>query len=335
MTSSTELRVRALQLIRQYQASPTQHNADALERFEQTSTHAKDALDWAWFQLQAISEESGYAYQGRALQSDMEPKSQQRKSSRWLTFLTVITCTCAVVAWQLPKYLEAAEYAKEVTPPPFFEKSSYETERQHKEIRLDDGSILWLDWNTKADVIYTDTSRKVLLHKGRAALKVFSHGSRPFTVKSGTTTTEVSGAEFIMHRHNRHKVHIKALQGSVNVSNATSTLALKTFEEVTVADDLPFASKRIDTSINTSWRQGQLVMRDLTVIEAIELLRPYTSFEVDAIRLANVDGRVSATYALYNADYALQTIIIEHNLYVQQDGWNLRIRPPIPERPTI
>lgn len=96
---------------------------------------------------------------------------------------------------------------------------------------LDDGSILWLNSNSKVEVLFTDEKRVINLLSGEAHFKVASELNRPFEVYVGNRMVKAVGTEFSVYRL-KDKIEIIVTEGQVDLALVESTLVL-------APDDLP------------------------------------------------------------------------------------------------
>ncbi|MFT3802573.1 MAG: FecR domain-containing protein [Burkholderiaceae bacterium] len=83
---------------------------------------------------------------------------------------------------------------------PTFTQSFASERGQQKEVRLPDGSTLWLDTATRVDVALYRQRREVRLSEGQVLFAVQADPERPFDVIAGATRVTVLGTRFSVRR---------------------------------------------------------------------------------------------------------------------------------------
>ncbi|MEM7101186.1 MAG: FecR domain-containing protein, partial [Pseudomonadota bacterium] len=206
----------------------------------------------------------------------------------------------------------------DVLEPPQFDLDvgpvTHSTTRNTNQIVLEDGSTIWLDWHSTALVHYSKDQRQVALKAGRAAFKVSSDVSRPFIVESKLLTTRVTGTEFIVDARETFKSHVSVIEGSVDVTANEQVVALGPGQVANWSNAALEISATPNLINQTTWREGRLVLRNATLIEAFEMLEPYSIYDLDTSRLQFDSNRISATYFVDRANEAVIGLIQSHNL---------------------
>jgi len=211
---------------------------------------------------------------------------------------------------------------------------SYRTGRgQQRTVTLDDGSEVWMDWHTELAVLMTASERRVELLKGKALFSVAADPDRPFSVVSEGTVATVLGTEFVVYRLGDQAVEVQVLEGAVGVQpedgQAATRLEVADVVRVTNGEVGPVNSRPL-AEIG-AWRNGVLVFEKRPLIEALETLEPYTSYQIDASYVFDSNRLVSGTFVLSKGDDALQAIMQSYRLIGEVEGRNtlvLRSMPP-------
>jgi transmembrane sensor len=81
---------------------------------------------------------------------------------------------------------------------------------------LEDGTVLWLNTNSKVEVRYTKNRRRIYLHKGEAHFEVHSNPMRPFEVVVGKRMVRATGTAFSVFLDNDN-VKVTVTEGSVDL----------------------------------------------------------------------------------------------------------------------
>ncbi|MEM9388236.1 MAG: FecR domain-containing protein [Pseudomonadota bacterium] len=224
-----------------------------------------------------------------------------------------------------------AEEATIVSP------ESYKTRRaQQRTVSLDDGSEIWLDWQTELTVSMTASEREVRLLQGRAVFRVASDPDRPFSVVSDDAVATVLGTEFVVNRLHGQTVVVEVLEGAVRVQpevgKAATRLGVGDVLRVTNGESSQVSNRPL-AEIG-SWRDGILVFEERPLIEALEALEPYTSYRIDASYVFDPNRPVSGTFLLSKGDAALRAIMQSYRLTGEVRGRNtLELRSMAPVRP--
>jgi len=90
---------------------------------------------------------------------------------------------------------------------------------------LADGSTLWLNSNSKAEVLYTDNKRMINLIDGEAHFDVQHDPNRPFEVYAGNRMVKAVGTAFSVYRL-EDRVEVMVTEGKVDLSMVESTLVI-------------------------------------------------------------------------------------------------------------
>ncbi|MGS2722141.1 FecR family protein [Porticoccus sp. GXU_MW_L64] len=168
-----------------------------------------------------------------------------------------------------------------------------------KEVKLDDGSLVHLDAQTRLKQTYTDKERAIELLQGRARFDVAHDANRPFRVQAGNGQITALGTVFVVSR-DHSDVEVTLLEGKVAVINtdniqqgeATNTennplpsdlqpVILTPGQQATyTASTKPqqIASANIEQA--TSWQEGRLIFEDNRLEQVVEHLNRYSTKKI-------------------------------------------------------
>lgn len=214
---------------------------------------------------------------------------------------------------------------------------SYRTGRgRQRTLSLDDGSEVWLDWSTELTVSMTASERRVRLLRGKALFSVASDLYRPFSVASEGALATALGTQFVVHRLDDQTVEVQVLEGAVDVQaegrGEPTRLGVANIVRVTDGEVGQVKSRPV-VEIG-AWRDGVLVFEKRPLIEVLETLQPYTSYQIDASDVFDSDRPVSGTFLLGKGDDALRAIMQSYRMTGEvQDRNRLVLRSMAPERP--
>jgi len=123
---------------------------------------------------------------------------------------------------------------------------------EQRQIKLEDGSLIYLNTNSQVHVRYTSARRESQLLKGEALFSVERDADRPFRVSTGTAVVRALGTEFDVYRQPARTL-IEVVHGEVNVlppGKQGSGLA----QEVSSAPDVPNPMIPMPTHLTTGER---------------------------------------------------------------------------------
>ncbi|MCF8479917.1 MAG: FecR family protein [Rhodospirillum sp.] len=186
---------------------------------------------------------------------------------------------------------------------------------ERRDLRLDDGSMVFLAPESAISVAFHGRERRVRLLAGRAFFEVAPDPDRPFEVRAEGVTTRVLGTAFD-ESVSGSGANIAVRHGLVRVDYAGGGRAVS--ESLTAGDWLRvgkdgFVDKGAGQPDQVgSWRTGELVVQDRSITEVVDALRPYYN---GAIVFANGevgDLRVTGVYDLNNPMQALRALAQAH-----------------------
>lgn len=186
-------------------------------------------------------------------------------------------------------------------------------------VRLQDGSQLSIDADSRVEVRYGSDRREVWLRQGRARFQVARDPLRPFSVSAADKVVVATGTEFSVELV-ASQMHVILYEGSVEVLNRregrieplsppvdrssrsapapAAAARLTPGRELVARLDRPEVRLReIDVARARTWESGQLVFNDEPLAAAIERLNRYgkESVRLGDERLGAI--RISGTYS--------------------------------------
>lgn len=227
-------------------------------------------------------------HSARLIDADRRRRSAANRAPWWAAAAAVVVLVLVKFAWV---GLYGPQSNMNVSPA----AASYETRvGERREILLADGSLVWLNTDTKAHVALTASKRRVHLGSGEAYFTVAKDADRPFVVTAGDRSVLAVGTEFNVH-HRENQTTVTVVEGVVDVIRplAAPLPATKSVEpnlaqerrrvrqsqvvtlgdaETEVVDLEPEAAARA-----ASWRRGKLYFDAVTIEEMIFKLDPYVT----------------------------------------------------------
>ncbi|HHR5847756.1 TPA: FecR family protein [Providencia alcalifaciens] len=179
-----------------------------------------------------------------------------------------------------------------------------------KEMTLSDGSVLFLNRDTRIRVAYETPIRQLYLDHGSAYFKVKSNPYRPFVINVDQRRIQVVGTEF--------EVNKKGEQVAVNVSQGiVSFQSLKDQKPVLLLAGQGALSSSINSKIALNsvtpqdvarWRFGELTFVDKPLSEVLSELKTYSNFQVELSPSSLANQKISGRINLQQPDAFFQAL---------------------------
>jgi len=177
---------------------------------------------------------------------------------------------------------------------------------------LEDGTQVDLNARTALNIDFTRDERRIRLVSGEALFTVSKDAKRPFIVKTSMGSVRVTGTVFNVRTANTEQVEVTVLEGTVHVrppgdtareQSMTAGLQAVLNEQNVIVRTLPEGAA-LDA---VAWRQGQVVLDDTPLGEAIERFAAYhaRAIVVDS-KVANL--RLGGRYSLDDLNGFLESI---------------------------
>jgi len=173
---------------------------------------------------------------------------KRRKPVRALWAAGMAACVALVVFSGALLRPWSALYADHVTDP-----------GERRELRLQDGSLLWLNGDTVLSVNYSHNQRSITLYQGEALFEVAKDPSRPFIVHAAQGEVQAVGTRFDVHQHG-DKVTVQVSEGVVQLSSGGETLRLPAGQSSAYHLGLaPQMAVEVDAQSVATWQRGKLI----------------------------------------------------------------------------
>lgn len=174
----------------------------------------------------------------------------------------------------------------------------YYAQQQLLQETLPDGSELELNLETRLSFANYRDQRRIEFGEGEAFFRVHHDHSHPFVVKVGTSTITVTGTQFNVLRY-QDNVVVTVTEGSVRVrtsphssdSNITPGLQASYRQ----GDSEPSISS-VDTAKALAWRNGKLILDNLSLAQALPLINRYLETPLELADSAAANLRIGGIY---------------------------------------
>ncbi|WP_175597303.1 FecR family protein [Peristeroidobacter soli] len=204
-------------------------------------------------------------------------------------------------------------------------------------VQLADGSIIYVNTDSRLEVHYTEAARYVRLRDGEALFKVAHDVQRPFRVLAGDSTIQAIGTQFNVYRRSS-ETKVAVVEGIVQVSKGVEESAgappARDLERLTAGqglvlgeDGAPKKPVAVNIDHATAWRQRRLVFEWQTLEEiAAEFNRynrsPQIRVEGDEVR----KRRFTAVFDADNPQTLLKFLSRDDHIQFAAEGDNFVIR---------
>jgi len=153
---------------------------------------------------------------------------------------------------------------------------------EQKVVRLEDGSRVHLNVDSKVRIDFRGGERRIALTRGEAFFDVTHDPRRPFVVEADGARVRALGTKFDVRRLNG-ELKITLLQGAVQVTPdaGAQPVVLSPNEQVVVGRGGALRKTATDAARTTSWTTGRLVFRDTPLAAAVAEVNRYSDRKVE------------------------------------------------------
>lgn len=172
---------------------------------------------------------------------------------------------------------------------PTFEQAFATARGGQQEVKLPDGSTLWLDTATRAEVTLYRQRREVRLSEGQVLFAVQSNPERPFDVLAGNTRVTVVGTRFSVRRTRsglgdeggvsvvvqEGRVRIASRSGAHELAGASASVGLGAGQSVTADAAGVLGPVGRDAAPVAAWREGRVSFNGTPLAQALAEFERY------------------------------------------------------------
>ena len=178
----------------------------------------------------------------------------------------------------------------------------FEAQGALRQVTLSDGSQVELNLGTVLTYSNYKDQRRVTLKQGEAFFRVSHDASHPFVVKAADGQIRVTGTQFNVWKY-QDQVRVTLLEGSVLVTSNDAQrgdgfrLGPGMQARYKGGDYQPQINQTYANDTSLSWRDGRLVLDNLTLNEALPLINRYL---LEPVLLADTDTGMIRIGGVYN-----------------------------------
>ena len=189
--------------------------------------------------------------------------------------LAVTACIAGAVAVLVAVRMQSQTYATDVGA--------------RQVVRLDDGSVLHLNTDSKVRVGFRRDERRLVLARGEAFFEVAHDPQRPFIVEAGDARVRAVGTKFDVRRAGE-ATSVTLVEGRVQVAREArpDRWTLTPNQQITL-DGAPATPRAADGADVTSWTTGRLRFRRTPLASAIAEVNRYSRTKI-SLQAAGLDA---------------------------------------------
>lgn len=236
-----------------------------------------------------------------ALRSDASPRSTAGPR-RWPAIQALAACVALVLTGALiarsdfiaPRAVEAIGLTTQIG--------------QHRQVRLEDGSVVTLNTASALRAVVDKRQRQVWLDRGEAFFEVAHDPRHPFVIVAGDRKVTVLGTRFSVRRDGE-TVTVSVVEGRVRLEDAQGGgkggAAIMTAGDVAVSRGRSTlladrSSRQIEDAL--SWRRGMLSFDKVTLAEAAAEFNRYNRRQIRVSDPQAAAIRIGGTFEATNVE---------------------------------
>jgi ferric-dicitrate binding protein FerR (iron transport regulator) len=202
---------------------------------------------------------------------------------------------------------------------------------EKKEIRLSDGSRIWLNENSMLQYPekFTGNLREVQL-QGEAFFEIARDENQPFLVNTGNSVTKVLGTSFNIRQSADKTIEIDVVTGKVlfyNQQAEAKSIILQAGEEGLLATSALAPQKGVNKDTNfLSWHTGLLVFKNVALQEVIPQIEKYYQIRLILENKSLNQCFLTSSFDKRTLEEVLQTLQTIYGLRYQITGNTIYLR---------
>lgn len=251
-------------------------------------------------------------------------KVRRGRALRWGAGLAATLVVATLATWQLRGIGAGQTYVTAIG--------------EQRSIKLADGSMVFLNTDSRLEVRFTDQERWLRLQEGEALFTVQHDSARPFSVHTNDAVVQAIGTQFGVYRLGTG-TRVAVLEGVVQItgdangsqssaSTATPAPRLSAGEEANVAAGGEILERRpVNVAKAAAWRQRRLVFENESLESIVtEFNRYNVTPHIRVVDEAARQQRFSGTFDADAPERMVNTLVDNESLVVTRTGEEIAIR---------
>ena len=220
-------------------------------------------------------------------------------------------------------------------------RSAFETALgEQREVPLPDGSVMTLNTDTLAQVIYSELAREIVLIRGEAYFDVAKDVERPFRVSAGNNVVEAVGTAFSVRLGEREEIEVTVAEGRVALaaleaaSNQSHQVRQSILDEDKAMMDLAANQRAVfsgkvqsvesveDAALDRSlaWRKGVLIFAGDRLEYVVAEITRYTDVEITIADEALANRSVGGYFRIGELEAMFRSLELGFGVVVERQG---------------
>jgi ferric-dicitrate binding protein FerR (iron transport regulator) len=191
-------------------------------------------------------------------------------------------------------------------------------------LRLNDGSVVWLNSQTRLryPVNMSSDERRLELIDGEAYFEVSADSERPFVVETSAGSITALGTQFNVSAYaSDDKVSATLTEGVVSVTTGNHSCLLETGQQAVIKRGSgQIAVERVNADDIGAWRNGYIVVEDLTLDEVMQKLERWYGIEYSIAPDVGRQTLFRGVIPRHSLTETLETIEMISDLDMHVDG---------------
>lgn len=195
------------------------------------------------------------------------------------------------------------------------------------EIQLSDGTVAHLNAGSslRYPVQFMPGQKRQVFISGEAYLHVAKDAAHPFIVHAGQLNVQVLGTQFNVHAYPEDEAtEVVLVEGSVRMSSSHGNREVILIPGVKGSFDKQTAAmvtEPVITTVYTSWRQGELVFRDMPFNNILKKLERHYNVHIINENKALAEEKFNASFGNVPIEHVFENLKKYHGIaYTWQDG---------------
>ena len=157
---------------------------------------------------------------------------------------------------------------------------------QRKMVELSDGTLVWLNHDTKIKVPEEFEANARIIHlDGHAHFDVIRNPEKPFVIYTQDSKTQVLGTSFDINTHRKHgQTELIVTSGKVAFSDRTDRQRKATLvfnERAVLETGKAIKVDEVDAEKLTAWKTNQLLFEKASLADIIKVIEPWYDVTVE------------------------------------------------------
>ncbi len=187
---------------------------------------------------------------------------------------------------------------------------------EQREVRLPDGTTVWLNWNTEILVGGATDGVQIDVRGGDVLFSVPPAPDRTVLVRAGDAVVQSKASEFAVHSHGPEDALLQVRSGSVAIAGdgLNQRRRLGPAQQTFVLKGETFDTSDVSVASIASWQVGELVFDERPLPAVLHVLGHYTDRALSVGAIAEDLQAITATYPIDDADEVLVELAAQYNL---------------------